>query len=268
MSKSIGTLPSAEQRVYELVARRYLAQFLPSFEFHETRIEIEAAGERLRATGRQTIVEGWTAVCQPLSPESGDDGDGRRRASNRTGKPLPLLDEGATVTVDQIAIVDRRTAAPRRFTDASLIQAMTGIARFVEDPAIKKVLAETDGLGTPATQAHVIETLFDRRFIERRGRQIVSTAIGRGLIEALPDAAGRPDMTALWEAAMRRIVDGKLLLPAFTGMVDPAAQRTCRKRSCARGAGGRWSAPAARDRRLRPALSRGSRSASARHARR
>ena len=59
---------------------------------------------------------------------------------------------------------------------------MTGIARFVQDPAVKKVLRETDGLGTPATQAQIIETLFERRFIERRGRQIASTDIGRALI--------------------------------------------------------------------------------------
>jgi DNA topoisomerase-3 len=97
---------------------------------------------------------------------------------------------------------------------------MTGIAHYVTDPKIKQLLRETDGIGTPATQANIIETLFERRFIERRGRQILSTAVGRTLIAALPDLTTRPDRTALWEAAMRRVADGQATLPAFLSSVE------------------------------------------------
>jgi DNA topoisomerase-3 len=96
---------------------------------------------------------------------------------------------------------------------------MTGIARFVDDPKIKQLLRETDGIGTPATQAQIIQTLFDRRFIEKRGRQLQSTPVGRALIQTLPALATKPDMTALWEAAMRRISDGQMPLSGFLDAV-------------------------------------------------
>ena len=98
---------------------------------------------------------------------------------------------------------------------------MTGIARYVQDPKIKQLLRETDGIGTPATQAAIIQTLFERAFIERRRRHVVSTPIGRTLIEILPEVATRPDLTALWEAAMRRIADGQMPLSQFlAGVVE------------------------------------------------
>jgi DNA topoisomerase-3 len=162
-------------------------------------------------------VEGWRAIYESLPDEAQADGGETDRQETTQG--LPVLREGEGVAVERVAIIDGQTRPPRRFTEAGLIQAMSGIARFVQDPAIKKVLRETDGLGTPATQAQIIETLFDRGFIERHGRQIASTDIGRVLIEALPEAASRPDMTALWEAAIRNIAGGRAPLGTFIGLV-------------------------------------------------
>jgi DNA topoisomerase-3 len=257
VTRSLAGLAVPERRVYELVARRYLAQFLPPFSFSETKIEIEVTGERFVASGRRTIAEGWRVTCESASKQSeatSEDGDSEER------QLLPALREGEAVSLGEVTISDRRTSPPKRFTEAGLIQAMTGIARFVEDPVIKKLLVETDGIGTPATQAQVIETLFERRFLDRQGRQIVSTEIGRALIQSLPDGATRPDMTALWEAAMRRIVDRKLVLPAFTGMVIQQLRglvESGRARGALSVAGG---ATAVRGRPSPPARSRGPRS--------
>jgi len=118
-----------------------------------------------------------------------------------------------------VTITDRKTTPPERFTDATLVQAMKGISRFVSDPAIKKLLNETDGIGTPATQAAIIQTLYDRRFIEKRRRHIVSTDVARALIQTLPASATTPDMTALWEAAMRRISQSEMPAEAFLARV-------------------------------------------------
>ena len=82
---------------------------------------------------------------------------------------------------------------------------MTGIARFVTAPEIRKVLKDTDGLGTEATRAGIIELLFKRRFLARQGKQIRSTPAGRGLIDCLPEQATTPDMTAQWEATLEAI---------------------------------------------------------------
>jgi DNA topoisomerase-3 len=206
-------LSVAERKVYELVASRYLAQFLPAFEFTETRIEIEVTGERFRASGRQPIAEGWrNLVSVPPAQEidSDDEVDDIRRE-----RPFPVLHDGDGVVCTAVSLSEKQTTPPKRFTDASLIEAMTGIARFVDDQKIKQLLRETDGIGTPATQADIIETLFERRFIERQRRHIISTAIGRALVATLPEVTTRPDMSALWEAAMRRISDSQLTLPTF-----------------------------------------------------
>jgi DNA topoisomerase-3 len=218
IAKPAAELSPAERGVYELVARRYLAQFYSAFEFDETTIELAFGKERFRAAGRQPVAQGWRVLFakSPL-----DDGEDRADDPDTDDtQALPVLKAGDAVTCDEVAIVDRETTPPKRFTDASLIQVMTGIARFVDDPKIKQLLRETDGIGTPATQAQIIETLFERRFIEKKGRQVSSTQIGRSLIQALPETATKPDMTALWEAAMRRISDGEMELGAFFQAVE------------------------------------------------
>src|SRR5690606_3015485 len=90
---------------------------------------------------------------------------------------------------------------------------------YVGDAKVKQILKETDGIGTPATRAAIIETLFERRFVERQNKQIRSTAIGRAFIEALPAVATSPDLTAIWESAMRRIHEGELPLERFLDAV-------------------------------------------------
>src|SRR5262249_13784306 len=93
------------------------------------------------------------------------------------------------------------------------------IARYVKDPNIKKILTETDGIGTPATRAAIIETLFVRGYVARQKKTIVSTATGRTLMQTLPETATTPDRTAQWESEMRKISEGEGLLDAFLGPV-------------------------------------------------
>jgi DNA topoisomerase III len=217
VAKPAAGLSPAEAGIYELVARRYLAQFLPAFEYHETKIELAVDGERFRASGRRTIAEGWRILIPTVEAEE----EGKDFESAESAGALPLLREGERVVCAEVAVTERYTTPQKRFTEASLIEAMTGIARHVRDPRIKQLLRETDGIGTPATQAAIIQTLFDRAFIEKRRRQVVSTPIGRALIEILPELATRPDMTAVWEAAMRRIADGQMPLAQFlTGVLE------------------------------------------------
>lgn len=82
---------------------------------------------------------------------------------------------------------------------------MTGIARFVQDKDLKKILRATDGLGTEATRAGIIELLFKRSFLTKKGRYIHSTDAGKALIHSLPEMAARPDMTAHWESVLTQI---------------------------------------------------------------
>ena len=102
-------------------------------------------------------------------------------------------------------LLSKMTQAPKHFTDATLLAAMTGIARFVKDPKIKSILKETDGLGTEATRANIIELLFKRQFLERQAKQIKATAAGKTFILALPESMTEPDMTAQWESRLSEI---------------------------------------------------------------
>lgn len=213
VTRSVANLSDAERCVYELIARRYIAQFYPPFEFNHTRIEVEVAGESFGVSGRQPIAEGWRRVISSTAPE--DDEAVSPDEDTSLKVTLPLLQQAEEVQVPRVLSTEKKTAAPKRFTDATLVQAMTGIARFVADPKIKQMLRETDGIGTPATQAAIIQTLYDRDFIAKKGRQIVSTPVGRALIQILPTVATTPDMTALWEAAMKRIATGEMPLAAF-----------------------------------------------------
>jgi DNA topoisomerase-3 len=213
-------LTAGERAVYELVCRRYLAQFCPPHEFLQTRIELEVAGERFAATGRQVLVAGWKALSDKETEEDSPDSEPAAAEKEReaTG-PLPALRLGDAVSALDVTVTAKRTAPPKPFNDASLIAAMCGVARFVKSPAVKKILTEADGIGTPATRAAIIETLFERGYVQRVKRAVVSTETGRALVQCLPEVATTPDMTAVWEAAMRAITEGAQTLDAFLGRV-------------------------------------------------
>jgi DNA topoisomerase-3 len=209
-------LGDTERAVYELIGRRYLAQFYPPFETLQTTIEIEVAQERFVATGRQILSQGWKAA---RTDGREDDADGAHASESEDSASLPPLHPGDAVTATAIAIADKRTQPPKAFTDASIIQAMCQVAKFVRHPSIKKILTEADGIGTPATRAAIVETLFERDYIVRVKKTIVSTPTGRALIQSLPEVATTPDMTAVWEAGMRAITEGRQPLDAFLGRV-------------------------------------------------
>jgi DNA topoisomerase-3 len=202
-----GTLSQAERNVYELVARQYLAQFYPVHEYSDSQIDLEIAGGLFIAKARTALKAGWKV----LFPARNEDEKGES-ALNMT---LPSLKKGDTCLCERGEILEKQTTPPKPFDDASLLAAMTGIARYVQDPELRKVLKDTDGLGTEATRAGIIELLFTREFLTRSGKQIRSTAAGRGLIHSLPEIASTPDMTARWETELEAISQKKESYNAF-----------------------------------------------------
>jgi DNA topoisomerase-3 len=215
-----ATLSDDERAIYDLVARRYLAQFYPDHLFNVGRLELDVAGEVFVATGRQTLRPGWRATLRPTDATAAQQaatGDDAGAETPETA--LPALAKGDAVTVARAETLARKTSPPKRFTDGSLIEAMTGIARYVTNPQIRQILRETDGIGTEATRAETIEILFRRGFLEKKGRQVHSTETGRLLIATLPALATTPDMTAVWEAALRKIADGGMQLGEFLDRV-------------------------------------------------
>lgn len=210
-----GALSECERAVYTLIARRYLMQFLAASEHEDVEVEIEVQGERFAARGRAWLVEGWRALETRREVEAEEGADGEAAAA-----PLPPVSEGEIVRIAAVDLLEKKTQPPKAFTDASLIRAMCNIARYVSDPTVKQILREADGIGTPATRAAIIETLVERKFVERRGPRVVSTPTGQRFVAALPALATSPDLTAVWEAAMRRILEGEQTLEAFLARVE------------------------------------------------
>ena len=145
---------------------------------------------------------------------------------------LPALTEGQSLWCHQGEIADKQTQPPAYFTDATLLAAMTGISRFVADKALQAVLKETDGLGTEATRASIIELLFSRQFLRREGKQIRATELGKALIRVLPESTTLPDRTARWEQQLNRISERQL---KYQGFMQPLEQELQQLVSEARG---------------------------------
>ncbi len=192
---AVNALSANEMKVYQLIARQYLMQFYPAAVYAEAKLVFDIAGGVFIAKGRQLVAAGWKALMGKTDDEdAGVDN-------------VPPLAEGSVLTCREGEIKQHQTEPPKHFTEATLLQAMTGIARFVEDKELKKILRDTDGLGTEATRAGILDTLFKRQLLTRQGKSILSSAAGRGLIHALPNESTYPDMTANWEHQLQGMAE-------------------------------------------------------------
>src|SRR5699024_961889 len=148
-------LSADEQKIYELVARQYLIQFYPPFTYQEKQIDTEVAGGLFISRQKEVVSLGWQALFPQRKQNGADD-------QEISADKLPNVVKGESVLCSNGRLDEKHTSPPKHFTDATLLAAMTGIARYVSDPEIKKVLRDTDGLGTEATRAGIIELLFKR----------------------------------------------------------------------------------------------------------
>jgi len=171
----------------------------------------EIAGGSFIAKGRVLIDAGWKALLGKQNQEQEENS-------------VPKLAKGTQLICREGLIKDRKTEPPKHFTEATLLQAMTGIAKFVADKELKKILKETDGLGTEATRAGIMETLFKRKLLARSGKAILSTAAAKGLIHALPVESTYPDMTAHWEHQLQAIAEREYSYQPFMQALEQAVR--------------------------------------------
>ena len=204
--KATEPLKGDEALVFELIARRYLSFFMPDYAYLHVTIGAEIEGEDFAASGRQVQNEGWKAVEKDKADKDNDED----KEDEEDNAPLPSVSEGENGECCDVQLQEKKTKAPARFTEASLLKAMNEIHRFVSNPENKKVLKETDGIGTAATQAGILKELIDFGQLEKKGKQLISTPAARSLIQALPEEITLPDMTAIWEMMFRRIKEGEL----------------------------------------------------------
>src|SRR4051812_48686194 len=168
-----------ELKVYDLVAKRFLAVFHPDAVYERTRIETVVAEHAFRTSGRRLLEAGWKSVygAEVQQQDAGDDDTGGDQL-------LPKLEQGEQVDVASVESIRKETQPPRRFTEASLLGAMETAGKDIEDVELREAMKES-GIGTPATRASIIERLVDVGYIEREGRALHATDKGVMVIRLL-----------------------------------------------------------------------------------
>lgn len=200
-------LNAMQQHVYYLVAQAYIAQFYPLYEYDQTKITIEAAGEQFAAHGKVVTQWGWKELYRSDKNQEDDDVKGN----------LPAVCKGDKVHYEKGSVDQKQTKPPPRFTASTLLAAMKEIYKYVKDDSLKKKLKEVQGIGTEATRATIISELIQRKFLVEEGKKkyLKPTDMAYLLVDALPDAMVYPDETAVWEDRLYKMSEGKDSLDAF-----------------------------------------------------
>jgi DNA topoisomerase III len=212
-----------DRRVYDLVARRFLAVFHPDAVFENTRLETTVGEHVFRTRGRLLVVPGWRGVYgEGLEERAGDDDEG-------ADQQLPKLAQGENVRVLDVASAEKETKPPRRYSDASLLAAMETAGKLVDDDELREAMKDS-GIGTPATRAAIIERLIDVGYIERDGRSLVCTEKGLSVIQLLGEhALTSPSLTGDWEHRLGRIEEGAEQRERFMRDIAAFAGETVRE---------------------------------------
>jgi DNA topoisomerase III len=210
-----------DRRIYDLVARRFLAVFHPDAVFENTRLETTVASYVFRTRGRLLVVPGWRGAYGELgSAERSDDDD---EGANQL---LPRLEQGEDVRTLEVDAAEKETKPPRRYSDASLLGAMETAGKLVDDEELREAMKDS-GIGTPATRAAIIERLIDVGYVEREARALVCTEKGVNVVRFLGEhALTSPSMTGDWEHRLSRIEEGEESRERFMGDIAAFARET------------------------------------------
>lgn len=220
----VADMSANERLIYDLIRRRYLAQFLGAYKYQETRIQGRCEGEAFEATGRVPLVQGWKLAYIDLVQDVATKKPKAKQGDDADDKPadqaLPAVSVGQQIINRKALASKTQTQPPKRYTEGTLIAAMESIDKEIDDPRLKKVMQnkEKAGIGTDATRGATLDGLSKRGYFEKSGKFLVPTERGEQLIEvverAVPHMAD-PVLTALWEDHLAKVEDGTLPLATF-----------------------------------------------------
>lgn len=198
-------LDEIEMKVFDMVARRFVAVFFPAAQFELTTRITRVEGEAFKTDGKVIVDPGWMAVY------------GKQAAGEDEQNLCPVV-PNETAQTEAIEIKENQTKPPARFNEATLLSAMEGAGKLVEDEDLREAMSQR-GLGTPATRAQIIEGLLLDSYLNRQGRDLIVTQKGLSLINLLRgigiQALTSPEMTGDWEYKLKQMEQGAIPRPQF-----------------------------------------------------
>ncbi len=213
--KSPGGLPPDEAKVYDLVARRFLAVFFPAARFENTTVVTEVQKETFLSRGRIVLEAGWRALYP--------DGVGGRK--EKVPPELPPIQEGQEWDVAKVGVKEGETKPPPRYSESALLGAMETAGKLVEDDELRQQMKDS-GLGTPATRAATIERLIKVGYVEREKKVLLPTEKGRSLIGLLGESPlTSAELTARWEERLAKMEKGAERRPNFMADINGFATK-------------------------------------------
>jgi DNA topoisomerase-3 len=220
-------LSDAEQKLYDLVVRRFLAVFFPSAEFTVTTRITSAVGHHFKTEGKVLVKPGWMAVYGKEAAE-----DVAEAKEGDKGQNLVPVREGETVRAESVDPKALKTKPPARYSEATLLGAMEGAGKLVDDDELRLAMQEK-GLGTPATRAATIEGLLTEKYMLREGREMIPTAKAFQLMTLLRglgvEELSKAELTGEWEYKLSQMEQGKLSRAAFMGDIAAMTERMVKK---------------------------------------
>lgn len=220
-------MTNEERKIYDLVVRRFLSVLMPPFEYEQTTVKAQAAGEIFLAKGKIVKSPGWKeAYDSGWSDDDDEEEYGTNREPALKDQTLPAVKKGDTFPASKAELTTGKTKPPAHFNEATLLSAMENPIKFMEshDAKAAKTLGETGGLGTVATRADIIDKLFNTFLMEKRGKDIYITSKAKQLLELVPEDLRKPELTADWEMKLSKIADGRLKKEAFLSDIKDYTQ--------------------------------------------
>ena len=220
-------LSEAEQKVYDLVVRRFMAVFFPSAEYQVTTRITVAAQHSFKTEGKVLVKPGWLAIYgREAALEVADAKDGDK------GQSLVPVQPGEKVKTETVDPKGLKTRPPARYSEATLLGAMEGAGKTVEDDELREAMQEK-GLGTPATRSSIIEGLIAEKYMLREGRELIPTAKAFQLMTLLRglgvEELSKAELTGEWEYKLNQMEHGKMSREAFMAEIASMTERMVKK---------------------------------------
>jgi DNA topoisomerase III len=218
----VTKLDGDDAKLYDLVARRFLATLSPNAEVERTSLTTSVEQWEFRSRGRIILFAGWRALYGEEEAAASDE---------MPQQALPAVEADERVTSIEQRLDERQTKPPARYSDASLLGAMETAGKTIDDEELKEALKDS-GLGTPATRASIIETLINREYVNRQGKQLVPTEKGVRLIELLGEhPLTSAELTGSWEQQLNAIANGAGDVTAFQKAIRAFTEETVKQLS-------------------------------------